>query len=178
RAPGHKQAPRRSLSMTGTSVCPAGRAPGQRSCAMFSAGSPSTARSCAEPNSPRRGAENTIGDGARSRHGTDPRIADMYAYLAAKAVASCRAEPGDLHAAAHGMALGFAEMSALTAIRLLPYDLRHGQPLDLRFRGIDHRGSAGARSVPDLCVAAAGGSGLLHPGGGPVVCHPLRRRGV
>src|SRR5215468_12616478 len=137
---------------------------------MFSAGSPSTARSCAEPNSPRRGAENTIGDGAWPRHGTDPRALPPFGAVvgrrrrfsigrAAKAVASCRAEPGDLHAAAHDMAPGFAKMSALTVVRLLPYDLRHGRSLDLRFRGIGHRGSAGARSVPDLCAAAAGGSG-------------------
>src|SRR5262249_27361063 len=103
----------------------------------------------------------------------------MYSYLAAKAVASCRAEPGDPHAAAHGMAPGFAEMSALTAVRLLPYDLRHGRSLDLRFRGIGHRGSAGARSVPDLCAAAAGGSGLLPPPrGAAALCPAVRRVGV
>src|SRR6185437_4690571 len=66
----------------------------------------------------------------------------------------------------------------LTVVCLLPYDLRHGRRFDVCFRGFGHGGGAGGRSVPDLRAAAAGGSGLLHPGGGFVVCHPLPGRGV
>src|SRR5262249_7711701 len=62
-----------SFPKTGILPCPAGRAPGLRSSVMFSAGSPFTARSCAEPGHPSEEGVNSVHDPVVIvDHGNDP----------------------------------------------------------------------------------------------------------